>query len=256
VFALVAGRAEQARIAAAMPKTGQLTFAASAQELRDAAYQARADVIIVEPQCPAGLETGPLIRQIRDAFPDLPVLAYCDPQRVGSGQIVEIVRAGATEILLRGFDDVRFVLTRAIEQARRQCIVDRIYERVAGQLPPDARPIVAYFLQHGATGPSVADAAAALGVHRKTLVNRMTAAHLPPPRVISSWCRLLTAAHLLETSRKSANRVALELSFPSGTALRNMLQRYVGLTPSELRTRRCVETVAELFVRAMSGRVP
>ena len=96
VVALVAGRAERARIAGALSRGGHVTFAGNAEELRAAVQCGCADVVLLEPRCPVGRDTGPLIRYIREAFPDVPVLAYCDPQTLGSGQIVEIVRAERT----------------------------------------------------------------------------------------------------------------------------------------------------------------
>ncbi|WP_025413866.1 helix-turn-helix domain-containing protein [Gemmatirosa kalamazoonensis] len=251
VVALVADARDRARLESAMPATARIVFVADTQALRAAVTAGDADVVVLEPRCPAGRITAAMVRQFRDGFPYLPVLAYCDPYTRGSGHIVDMARAGVSEVLLRGVDDVRLVLGRTIEHARRQCVVDQVYERLAPRLPEAARPIVACFLRHAASTTTVSDAASELGVHRKTLVNRMAAAHLPPPRVINSWCRLLVAAELLDAPGRSVNQVAVDLSFSSGTALRNMLKRYTDLTPSALRAKGSLATLDALFLRAL-----
>jgi AraC-like DNA-binding protein len=63
----------------------------------------------------------------------------------------------------------------------------------------------------------------------------LRAAHLPPPHKILGWSRLLIAIRLLNEGGYSVERVAQELNFPGGASLRNMLKRYVGKSPGELR---------------------
>ena len=48
-------------------------------------------------------------------------------------------------------------------------------------------------------------------------------------------------------------QAALRLEFPSGTALRNMLMRYTGLKPRELRENGGVHCVMHLFRRELGG---
>jgi transcriptional regulator GlxA family with amidase domain len=90
---------------------------------------------------------------------------------------------------------------------------------------------------------TVADAAAALGVHRKTLVDRLATAQLPTPSAMIAWCRLTLAAQMLEDPARSVEQIALLLDFSSAASLRNMLKRYTGLSPREVRENgglRCV----------------
>jgi hypothetical protein len=54
---------------------------------------------------------------------------------------------------------------------------------------------------------------------------------------VLTWGRLIVAGHLLEDKHRSADRVAAALEFPSGSAFRNVCQRYLGATPSEIRDR-------------------
>ena len=54
-------------------------------------------------------------------------------------------------------------------------------------------------------------------------------------RFLPRWCRVIVAVRLLEEPIYTLEQAALRLDFPSGTALRNMLVRYTGLRPREIR---------------------
>ena len=66
---------------------------------------------------------------------------------------------------------------------------------------------------------------------------RLAGAGFPPPQRLLTWGRLIVASHLLEDVHRSADRIAVALDFPSGSAFRNMCQRYLGATPGEIRER-------------------
>jgi transcriptional regulator GlxA family with amidase domain len=97
----------------------------------------------------------------------------------------------------------------------------------------------------------VRGAADALGLDRRTLVRRLERAGLPPPRRIAGWCRVIVAARLLDDPIYTLEQAALRLDFPSGTALRNMLIRYTGLAPREIRENGGVRCVLHLFKREL-----
>ena len=98
---------------------------------------------------------------------------------------------------------------------------------------------------------TVAAVAQALGVHRKTLVNQCSRAKLPPPATVLGWCRLFLAAALLERKSYAIERIALELDYPSSTALRNTFRRYVGATATEVRAQGGLEFVLDCFARRL-----
>ena len=78
---------------------------------------------------------------------------------------------------------------------------------------------------------------------------RLSALGFPSPQRLLTWGRLLLAAHFLEDSSRSAERVAKALQFPSATAFRNTCQRQLGATPSEIRSRGGATFVKSLFLR-------
>src|SRR3546814_9586520 len=84
-------------------------------------------------------------------------------------------------------------------------------------LPICLTPFVTFCLEQARRAITVPEAAAALGVHRKTLVDRLAAAGFPTPSAMIAWCRLITAARLLEDPGRTVEQVALLLDFPSGS---------------------------------------
>ena len=64
---------------------------------------------------------------------------------------------------------------------------------------------------------------------------------------------MIVAVRLLDEPIYTLEQVALRLDFPSGTALRNMLIRYTGLGPRELRENGGVRCALHLFKRELGA---
>ena len=214
--------------------------------------------IVVEPCDRVGASTAPLVGALRRDFPRIPVVAYCDHRRDRSTDILALARAGVHELVFRGADDVRPALASALASAVRHCTATALVAELHAVVPASVLPVVAYCLDHAAEPLTVQSVARALGVHRKTLVYRFRLAQLPPPRTIIAWCRLLIAARMLADPGRTVEQVALDLDFPSGTALRNLMKRHTGLRAAELRAlggERCLlERFAQLLARARLAR--
>jgi AraC-like DNA-binding protein len=97
---------------------------------------------------------------------------------------------------------------------------------------------------------SVDHVARALALNRKTLANHCRAAGFPPPGAVIAWCLILLTTALLASPGITVERVAMQLDFPSATALRNMLKRYTGLRPADLRNATALGTLCTRFLDA------
>jgi transcriptional regulator GlxA family with amidase domain len=161
------------------------------------------------------------------------------------------VKAGADDVLVRGVDDERATLSRILADARGSRTTFDVLQAVAPLLNAEGASILAYCLEHANRALTVEMMARDLGVHRKTLVNRLAAAHLPVPSVLVAWCRLLLAARLMEDESRATEQIAFALDFGSGAALRNMLRRYTGLRPNEIRANGGLSCVVAHFLNAL-----
>jgi methylphosphotriester-DNA--protein-cysteine methyltransferase len=62
---------------------------------------------------------------------------------------------------------------------------------------------------------------------------------------------LMVCARLLEDPGRSVSQVAMLADFPSSTSLRNMLRRYTGLRPLEIRENGGLRCVLHAFKQAV-----
>ena len=193
-----------------------------------------------------------ILEDVPTQFPSVATVAMASRVRVNPEELLRVARAGVHSVLFE--EDRRFpllvrsALTAAVTRHRG----DRVWGAIAPDTPARVRPLVAYGLKNSYQHLSVDVAARALGLHRKTLAERCAIAGAPPPQQVLGWCRMLAAAILLEEDGRAVDHVAFELGFASGAAFRNMLKRYTGLNPGELRERGTVTEVARQFRTAMT----
>jgi AraC-like DNA-binding protein len=116
-------------------------------------------------------------------------------------------------------------------------------------LPPDLRSIFAAAAEHAPSPINTPTIAQFLSVTRKTVLNRTRRNRWPPPSELIVWCRLAVYAHLLEATSWPAERIALDLEFPSLAAASNIVSRYTGHRPRRLRGAGSLDHVIECFRR-------
>jgi AraC-like DNA-binding protein len=241
VAALVRDRADLARLRAALrpslhaPRGAQLHEFVDLGALERALERTAFDVLVIEAVDAQGLATEAAIQRIRHQFPRLSILGHVVLKTGLSGAVLSFARAGVHELVFAGFDDSVIVLQHALHRASQRCIAEEVLHDLSGAVTADALPLLRYCLEHATDAPRVDDMARALGVHRRTLVNRMRYAMLPPPSELWAWARLLLAARHLESPGRSVDWVATTIGYPSANALRNALKKYTGLVPSDLR---------------------
>lgn len=255
MVALILERSAQARITDAMRSRAVTRFCSRSDDIRAAVSAGGADLVVVECTDRDGCSTAPVIEQVLGGYPRLPVVVYAIPGRTPSADILGMARLGVHGLVMHGFDDTGVALRAALDAALESCAGTRVLAAMANSIPPLVAPFVRFCLDRAAHDPSVADAAAFLGVHRKTLVYRLRQADLPSPSAMIGWCRLFVAAHLLESPAVSVAGVALRRGFPSPSAFRGMLRRYSGLSPQELRGRGGLPHLLQVFQQLAARQV-
>jgi AraC-like DNA-binding protein len=241
VAALVRDRRDLARLSEALrpsvsaPQVGVLHSFERVDKLDSALQRTHFDVLVIEPADADGVSTEETIRGIRARFPRLSVLGHVVMKPGVSSQVLSFARAGVHELIVAGIDDSASVLRIALQRAAQRCLTEEVFAEISAYLPRDAANLVRYCLEHASESPSIDVVSRALGVHRRTLVNRMQNAMLPPPSELGAWARILLAARYLEMPGRSVEWVALTVGYPSANALRNALKKYTGLIPSDLR---------------------
>jgi AraC-like DNA-binding protein len=174
------------------------------------------------------------VRRLRQRFPRLTLVAYVAPSPERAHDLFDAGRAGIDGLVLLGVDDEARPLLALIEQSESKSLAGMVRLSLAG-IDTAVSDAILLAISRAHERVSSADLARLLALPRRAVQQRLTAAGFPPPRRLLTWGRLILAAHLLEDRHRSADRVAVALDFPSGSAFRNTCQRYVGATPSEIR---------------------
>src|SRR5215204_3678237 len=202
VAVLVRELAARARIQEALRGHAAVRTCDEQDELLALVTEGLVGVAVVDLRDPTGAPTLGMVRTIREGFPSIPVVAYCALTPDSSREILALARAGVNDLILRGVDDVGVALRSVITTAQEHCGAKHVLEAVAPLVPPAVVPFLRYALEHARQAVTVADAAAALGVHRKTLVDRGAAAGLPGPSAVSGGCGGTVAAQRLEDAAR------------------------------------------------------
>ncbi len=252
--ALVSDRAAKARIIGALRDRARVRFVAEAEELVRAVDRESASVVITDLLDHHGGSTAPVVRRIKTGTPSVAVICLCTPASEGASDILDVARAGVNALVFRGCDDGRVAFRAALDSAEDHCAAAGFLCELAPLPTPEALRIIGCCLEHAPQAPSVGELARKLGMPRRTLISRLKHLTMPPPQLILGWCRLVFAARYMEDPQRSVNRIALLLNFSSGAALRNMLKRYTGYRPHEVRERGGHAFVLRLFRQVLTAR--
>ena len=253
VVVLVRDRVVGQRLTAAFrPMPVQVVHCAA--ELHSAVARQPGDVacVIAEARDAAHEPSGPVVSALIRRFPTMPVLGYCGAGARHAADLRDLARAGVHELVFADVDDHPALLRAKLSRGEEACAAAAVLRGIDGLLPPVLSRLAEYCVQFPRDSHEISRIAAALGVHRKTLVNWCERAHVPPPSTLVTWVRLLLAAELLHSPGQSVEHVANTLEFASPTAFRNLCRRYLGMRPSELRTKEGRDAVYRAFAEALT----
>jgi AraC-like DNA-binding protein len=194
------------------------------------------------------------VRQLRRLHPGLITIAYVAIAGSDYGQdLFDAGRVGIDGLVIVDRDDGAERFAGLLEQAEARGQAAKLRNALA-PLPAHARDAVLIAVSRAHESLTPERLARALSLDRRALVRLLTASGLPRPRRLITWGRLIVAAQLLEGPSRSVDAVSIALAFPSGSAFRNTCQRYLGVKPSQLRTRGCATyVIGRLLAEAKLG---
>ena len=253
VVLLVRDRVVGQRLAVAFrPMQVQVVYCVSELHAALAQHLGAVACVIAEARDSAHEPTGPALSALIHRFPAVPVLGYCGAGARHAADLRDLARAGVHELVFADIDDHPALLRAKLSRGEEACAATVVLRRIEGLLPPVLSRLVEYCVHFPRDSHEISRIAAALGVHRKTLVNWCERAKVPPPSTLVTWVRLLLAAELLRSPGQAVERVANTLEFASPTAFRNQCRRYLGMRPSELRTNDGRENAYRAFAEALT----
>ncbi|MEO7520661.1 MAG: helix-turn-helix domain-containing protein [Gemmatimonas sp.] len=194
-----------------------------------------------------------VLRVLQQLVPSHAVVAWCDRRALSSRQLLDIAQSGVAELVLRDVDDIKHVLGRILSAASQRSHALVLEARLGSFVPDAIRPVFRFMLENAHQAMDVDRIAAAFGITRQTLRNRMILHRMPLPRTFMTWSRLLVAGSLLQESGHTLDSVAWQLDFNSGHHLGTVLRRYAGAGVSEMRAAGVSSAVESSFRAALSG---
>lgn len=192
------------------------------------------------------------VRYLKQRLPRTTLISYVAfaPDRVHD--IFDAGRQGVDALIVADADDAPRALLAVIEQAESRSLAVLLRRSLEGvDLSVSDALLLSVSRAHERLSPQ--GLARLLVLPRRTVSERLAAAGFPPPQRLLTWGRLIVAAHLLEDAHRSADRIAVSLDFPSGSAFRNTCQRYLHSTPQEIRRRGGAAFVIRNFFREVEG---
>jgi AraC-like DNA-binding protein len=239
LIALVLGAEERSRVADAIRHRAQVAFVERVGELtsRLATEVCPIIAVIVEPTDRDQRSVADTVQTLRARLPQLPVVGYCRIGLEHSSGIRALAAAGAHELMFHGVDDRGVALRSVLAAGAQACTAEQVLAQLVPLVPKCLHAFVSFCVRFPQKAHSVAEVASALGLNRKTFVNYSTRTQMLAPAELLAWCRLLLASHYLATTTMTVEHIAMQLDFPSDTALRNMMKRYTALRAQEVRAR-------------------
>ena len=253
VAALVRDPVSRARLSDALKNEATVRYCGRLSEIEEMIEQGLTNLIVVDHRDHDGSPTLPSLSRLRDEFPSVPIVMYLPMSLLVSGAVMEYAKAGVSQLVFQGVDDLQASLRSAMNSALDHISAIALSAEFEPHVPATVVPFLRYCLEHARRDITVEEVATAMGVHRKTLVDRLKAAHLPSPRAMIGWCRLLVAARVLDDPGRTIEQAALKLDFPSGAALRNMFKRYTGLRTTEVRENGGVRCLVHALKRELTA---
>ncbi len=197
--------------------------------------------IVFGPDALAKLGVG-LLLGLRRLMPSLVLIAYLPNDRLLPQLAFELGKTGIDLLWIRDLDDHPAGLLRALEQALTKRLATETALHLTAAAPHlmaagrwIAEPALKSLLLRAGKIKTARDLAYSLGMSLTRLRSALRGAGLPNPRRFLAWCRLLTAASLLQDENRTVESVALWLDYSSGPAFRNACRKLAHLRPTEIR---------------------
>ncbi len=212
-----------------------------------------AAVLVVDPYADPQKYWGPspALRKLIVEFPSVAVVAAMQVTPSRFNDLRTLGRWGVVQVISLDHDDTPYAIAQRLQAARARPLRMLLEQAVPPETSGRARAILDAAVEVVAMGGVATDLAQALHLSRRTLLRWCTQADLPPPRVLLAWMRVLLAAELLDDPGRSVLGVALTCGYSSDSGLRRIMQKFLGVSPTELRQRGAFSLASAAFVQSL-----
>ncbi len=243
-----------ARIAAALGERHRTAALETWSELERLLANTPTDGCVLDVDHPTREEALSRIRRIREAHPQLAIVAFADL----AGEEHELFRLGGLGVdgvLLASPEykpaKIRDAVGRALALAR----AESVRRSLEGRYSAAGIRAVTWAVEHASEAPSAANFAAAIGHSPASLSRTLRSTDLPSPSRVLLWGRLLQAGAYLARDGLTVEEAAFRLGYSTASALSRAMKRETGYRPSDVVRRGGLSFVQEiLFPRGLKKR--
>jgi AraC-like DNA-binding protein len=223
-------------------------WSALGEAARDAAPST---VAVVDPFL-GSTDGGPAeaLKDFLAQYPWFPVVATL-PSGAPVDHLHTLCEWMVAEVVLRGVEDTADGIALAVRHAQGTVMQGLMDEVLPPYVTGRARRLLLAAAEAVAAGGHAPDLAALLGVTETTVMRRCERLHLPPPRRLLAWVRVLLAAKLLDQPGRTSQSVAYACGYSAEAALRRVVKEFLDVSVTELRKRGALRTAAGVFLKEL-----
>lgn len=248
-FVHVAARlppASMARLRAALSSHDRLTEVADWSELQHALRSHPVDLIVVDPRTSdrdgdvADEHEPSLLLTLLTEYRSVPAILYSSHTREGLRAVLPLARAGAYQIVFRGFDDGRERFRALLDQVAAGLLGEQMLGELlprldAANAPAEVVQAIARLFRAPQAFRTVQQLATVSGRRRGQLDRWMIKAGLAPAKVLIVAARVAWTHHYLRAPGTRFKTLALRLGYRDTAALGRHVKWITGMTPTRLR---------------------
>jgi AraC-like DNA-binding protein len=171
--------------------------------------------------------------------PSVPVVAAMALREVDACRVRAVIAAGVAEIA--GLDGISGLepLVPTLRRAHAQPLKRRVEAGLPVWLGEDARTLIRAAAETAVDCGGRDAFAGIFGVYFRTLSARCADLHLPPPRRLLGWMRVLLALALLEEEGRTAMNVARACGYNDNSSLKRAIENFAAApAPGSIRDTR------------------
>jgi AraC-like DNA-binding protein len=240
----IAALLEQAtirRFAQILPESFELVPAGGASSLSAVLARTTVDVVVIDPLADdARRQNEPVSTAVRSALlsaPAVPLIIYVSLDAQSVRSVLPYATLGASDLLIRGLDDHRTGLVRALggvtSKAMARSVQRILAERLVG-LPHTLRGCVIEVFDSPTLYTSVDHLATRAGVTRRSVDRWLSRAGVTSARLLLCAARVLAAYRLLRVHGAQVTHVARTLGYTSARGLSNDTEAILARSPRAL----------------------
>lgn len=215
------------------------------------------DVAVVDPH----IDGRPQLDEIRALlarYPSVPMVLYLTaltPEALQS--TVVLARNGATNVVLRGFDDEPKRLVQLLESVPGHGLSNALLSAISPRFD-DAPPLLRGTVRQLFTTPhafhSVGDLALAAGMTRRNLDRWLETHDLASARMLLLGARIARAIHYMQDPGCLLDDISRKLGYDSPRLFARQVRAATGVMPSVLRESRQPEKFMEMLAARLCRR--